>query len=1107
MTLPSPGSAQDEFFRLTADAAPALVWVCDAEGTYTYFNQRWLDFRGRAAAQEVGTGWYEGIHPDDLARRDSEISEPLAQREPYQVQYRLRRADGDYRWVLERGSPQFGHGNAFIGYVGSCVDVSEEVHDRDELREAEDRLTFAVESGQMGEWSFSTATGNIGWSPTMERLCGLEPGSFNGTLEGALAVIHPEDVDMVRQHIERAVVDPEAQLTLVYRVVAPTGEVRWLDTRAQPIDAERREWIGVAIDVTRRQRAEAELRDTVTGLDTVLEHAPVGFAFFDRDFSFVHLNEPLAQVTGLPIEAHVGRTIQELLPDIWTQIEAVLARVVESGQPALDIDVIAQMRGEPGVERHFLTSFYPVNVDGVAAGFGALLVDITEHRRSEIQAQLLAELSELLAAEQTIEAIVEAAVRIPIPDLADACTLYLRPTEVTGPLAVVAHVDPDLEVEMSKAFKHHGHEDADEPVSDVLRQGRSLRVELVTPEMRNSPAVRPDDRALIDGIGVNSFMAVPITHGDTVLGTFAFLSTESKRRFQPSDLEIGEQLAGRIGLAVDNARLAMIAALAQTRLQLLARAGEIVTEKLDSGARLRRLTDLLVPDFADLAAVHVAGPDDTLELLDVAFRDHASQDTDDELYSWPPMPVADNPAPTAVAFETGEPVLLPEIPPDLIHRVRGASVAGAPRRLGITSALAMPLQVGDESLGSFTICYTDSGRRYSEHDVPLVSEVARRVALSALQARTFEEEHETAALLQLSLLPDRLPQIPGLGFVARYLPGSAGLAVGGDWYDVVPLDDGSVVLVIGDVVGHGIAAAASMGRLRSALQLSAIDGDSPSRILDRLNAYLARVGTADMATVLVARLSLRPLSITVATAGHPPVAVVPPAGPCYLIEVAPGPPIGATERAQYEETHVELEMGTSLVLYTDGLIERRGESLDVGLDRLCATLDRQNRRFFRYGDLEALGDVLLGELEAMGREDDVALLCAGVLPAGAGFEFRLPADARELATARHAIGTWLDSRGASRTEEADITLAVNEALANAVAHAYGLRSGDVEVEARDEDGSVVFVVRDEGRWADRHPDSGGRGIQMMKGLMDDVTIDSAPDGTTVTLRRRLRRAQ
>ena len=1099
MTLPSPGSSQDEFFRLTADAAPALVWVSDADGVYTYFNQRWLDFRGRTREDEAGTGWLGGIHPDDQARRAGEIRSPVAAQEPFQAQYRLQRADGDYRWVLERATPHFGPGNVFIGYVGSCVDISEEHHDREELREAEDRLTFAVESGQMGEWSYSVGSGHIGWSPAMERLCGLEPGTFDGTLEGALAVVHPDDVGMVRRRIEGALSDPDAQLTLVYRIVTPTGEVRWLDSRAQPIDADRREWIGVAIDVTRRQRAEAELRDTVTGLDTVLEHAPVGFAFFDREFRFVHLNEPMGGITGLPVDEHVGRAIEELLPDIWNQVEPVLARVVENGKPALDIDVIAQTPGEPGVERHFLTSFYPVNVDGVAAGFGALFVDITEHRRSEIAAQLLAELSELLAAEQTVEEIVDAAVRIPIPDLADACTLYLRPTEITGPLAVVAHVDPDLEVEMGKAFKHHGHEDANEPVSDVLRQGSTIRVELVTPEMRNSPAVRPDDRALIDAIGVNSFMAVPITRGDTVLGSLAFLSTESKRRFQASDVEIGEQLASRIGLAVDNARLATIAALAQVRLQLLARAGETVTERLDSGARLRQLTDLLVPDLADLAAVHVAGPDDTLELLDVAFRAHEFQDADDELRSWPPMPVADNSAPPAVAFATGEPVLLPEIPPDLIHRVRGASVAGAPRRLGITSALALPLQVDDEHLGSFTICYTDSGRRYSEHDVPLVQEVARRVAVAAHNARTFEAEHETATLLQLSLLPDRLPQIAGVELVARYLPGSAGLAVGGDWYDVVPLDDGGLVLVIGDVVGHGIAAAASMGRLRSALQLAAIDGDEPSRILERLNAYLARVGTADMATVLVACLTLRPLSISIASAGHPPVALIAPDGTSRFIEVAPGPPIGATDRALYQETHLDLELGTSLVLYTDGLIERRNESLDIGLARLRTSLDRHD------GELEELAEVLLEELEAMDRDDDVALLCARVLPAGAGMELRIPADPRELAMARHAIGTWLASRGATETEEADVTLAVNEAVANAVAHAYGLSTGEVAIEAHDEDKSVVFVVRDEGRWSDRAPGSGGRGLQMMKGLMDDVTIDSGPGGTTITLRRHLGR--
>ncbi|MGH9025204.1 MAG: GAF domain-containing protein, partial [Acidimicrobiia bacterium] len=585
---------------------------------------------------------------------------------------------------------------------------------------------------------------------------------------------------------EQAIVDPDTPHSLTYRILTPGGEVRWLDTRGQPLDEERQEWIGVAIDVTRRRRAEAELRVKVSGLDSVLEHAPAGFAFFDRDFRFVHVNDPLARMNGLPIDAHAGRTVAELLPQLWTQVEPVLQRVAETGVPAIDVDVITQTRAEPGVDRHFLTSYYPVNVDGVAVGFGALLVDITEHRRSEIAAHLHAEAGELLGSESRIEDLVERAVRMPIPDLADACTLYLRPTEVSGAITTVAHVDPALEAKMRAAYQRHGHESPEDPAADVLQHGKSMRVELVTPEMRVSPAVRAEDRELQLAIGVNSWMAVPVRHRGKVLGSFAFLSTVSERRFKESDLEMAEQLASRIGLAIDNARLSTIAALAQARLLLLARAGEIVTEELDSTARLRRLTGLLVPDLADLAAVHVAGPDgDVLDLLDVAFRDHALQDSGDESRSWPPMPVLDNATPVAVAFRTGESVLLSEVPEDLIERVRGASVAGAPRRLGVTSALAVPLRVDEHRLGTFTICYTDSGRRYSEDDIPLVEELARRVASSVQHARRFEAEHETAALLQLSLLPDRLPQIAGVDLVARYLPGSAGVAVGGDWYDVV----------------------------------------------------------------------------------------------------------------------------------------------------------------------------------------------------------------------------------------------------------------------------------------------------------------------------------
>jgi PAS domain S-box-containing protein len=1092
-----PPPEDEDFFRLAADGAPLLVWTAGPHGDRTYFNHRWLAFRGRTNEDERSGGWLAGVHPADRERRHEAEARAVAARTPFEIEYRLRRADGAYRWLLERGVPQYRDDGSITGYVGSCVDVTEQHLDRKALRDTKKRLTLALEAGHMGEWSYSVERGRIDWSPSMERLHGFEVGSFDGTLEASLAAVHPDDVEMVRERIQQSIADPDSPHSLVYRIITPTGEVRWLDTRGQPLDAERKEWIGVAIDVTRRRQAEAELRETVSGLDAVLEHAPVGFAFFDREFRFVHVNEPLAAMNGIPVEAHTGRSVAELLPQLWEQIEPVLERVVDTGLPATDIDVITQIRGEPGVERHFLASYYPVNVDGVSIGFGALLVDITEHRRSEITAQLLAEAGELLGSELQVEDVVERAVRIPIPDVADACTLYLRPTEVSGALTAVAHIDPTLESEMRAAFRRHGHERPDEPAADVLR-GQSMRVELVTPEMRDNPAVRAEDRALSEAIGVNSWMAVPIRRRGKVLGSLAFVATVSKRRFKDADVEIAEQYADRIGLAVDNARLAATAAVAQARLLLLARAGEIVTEELDSAARLRLLTEVLVPDLADLAAVHAVGDDgEALELVDVAFREHAAQETGDESRSWPPMPVADNPAPAAVAYRTGEPALLSEVPADLVGRVRGASVAGAPRRLGITSALAVPLQVDDHRMGTFTICYTESGRRYSENDVPVVQEVARRVASAVQHARRFEEEHETAALLQLSLLPDRLPQIAGVDLVARYLPGSAGIAVGGDWYDVVALDDGGVVLAIGDVVGHGIAAAASMGRLKSALQLSAVDGDDPGRMLERLNAYLAHVGAADMATVLVARLSLRPLTLKIASAGHPPVALIPPRGTSCYVDVPPGPPLGATLGTKYPVVRVDLELGSRLVLYTDGLVERRGEPLDAGLDRLRETLDRGAE------NLTLLADALLCDLEAIDRDDDVALLCARVLPSGAELDLTLPADPRELATARHAIGTWLASRHATEDEIADVTVAVNEAVANAVAHAYRIQTGEIVVQARDEDGSVVFVVRDHGRWSHRTARRTGRGLDLMRGLMDDVTIDTGDDGTEVVLRRRL----
>jgi serine phosphatase RsbU (regulator of sigma subunit) len=271
------------------------------------------------------------------------------------------------------------------------------------------------------------------------------------------------------------------------------------------------------------------------------------------------------------------------------------------------------------------------------------------------------------------------------------------------------------------------------------------------------------------------------------------------------------------------------------------------------------------------------------------------------------------------------------------------------------------------------MAFAYSDRNYVDDDVALAMEIARRVAPAVGDAMRFEQEHAMAETLQRSLLPEHLDAPEALELVARYLPAVKGAKIGGDWYDLVALDSDRTMIVIGDVLGHGIRAAASMSRLRTAFQVYALEGLSGAQILDRLNAYAASVNRHGvepvMASMLVAEHDARTNQLRFANAGHMPPCIRSIGGEATLVDVTPCTPIGALSDATYVPTESMLEPGAVLLLYTDGLVERRHESLDTSFERLLRELERAP------GALTDLADHVLAEmLDERANEDDVALV-------------------------------------------------------------------------------------------------------------------------------------
>lgn len=385
----------------------------------------------------------------------------------------------------------------------------------------------------------------------------------------------------------------------------------------------------------------------------------------------------------------------------------------------------------------------------------------------------------------------------------------------------------------------------------------------------------------------------------------------------------------------------------------------------------------------------------------------------------------------------------------------------------------------------------------------LVQEIQERAAaqeqLTLQEARAWRE-HRITETLQRSMLPDRMPEIPGVEVAARYIPAAADVQVGGDWYDVIPLRDGMIGLAIGDVAGHGLPAASTMGQLRMALRAYAMQEARPTSVMAGLHQLVSQSPAPELVTLLYMVFDPATRRLSFSNAGHPPALVV--NGDRYEFLCEPlSPPLGVLDEADFAEGEYLLPGSATLVLYTDGLVERRGVSIQEGLDRLALeALDGA------AAGPAALSDHLLAALldEDLVADDVALVVLQPTSSPGGPLRVALPAEARMLVEMRGSLRRWLRQSGISREDENEILVAAGEALSNVVQHAYPEAPGEMVLSARLASDSVELVVEDRGAW---HPDAeqdGGWGLRLMYELMDSVEVEHTAEGTAVRMVRRVR---
>ncbi|MBK3637286.1 SpoIIE family protein phosphatase [Streptomyces asoensis] len=430
----------------------------------------------------------------------------------------------------------------------------------------------------------------------------------------------------------------------------------------------------------------------------------------------------------------------------------------------------------------------------------------------------------------------------------------------------------------------------------------------------------------------------------------------------------------------DRHRAAVEAEAARRRLALVADASTRIGTTLDLERTARELAEVAVPELADVAAVDLLdavvagrrssfGPAEPAVIRALAVR--AADEPDALRAADLPGEVARY-APDRLVTEcvrTGRPVMVAQVKDEDLGRIaRSPESAALLARAGVHSYLAVPLIARGEVLGALDLKRTRNPAPFGHDDVLLARELAARAAVQIDNARWYQSARTTALTLQRSLLPSHPPVIGGLEVASRYQPAGATTEVGGDWFDVIPLPDGKTALVVGDVMGSGIDAAATMGRLRTATTtLASLDLD-PAVLLEHLDRITQGLDHS-IATCVYAVHDPRVGRCRIANAGHLPPVRVRPDGPPELLELPTGAPLGVGG-VPFSTTEVDFAPGDQLVLYTDGLVETRTHSLDERLDALLALLDDPAR------PLQEVCDLLLDALHHPDNHDDVALLVA-----------------------------------------------------------------------------------------------------------------------------------
>ncbi|WP_328466370.1 SpoIIE family protein phosphatase [Actinoplanes sp. NBC_00393] len=806
--------------------------------------------------------------------------------------------------------------------------------------------------------------------------------------------------------------------------------------------------------------------------EDLYEHAPCGYLTTLPDGTIVRVNQTFLAWTGYARSDLIGhRRFRDLLTpgcQLYheTHYAPLLTMQDEVHEIALDV-----VRQDGSKVPTLVNSVLERGPGGAPRIIRTMVFNATERRSYErelLDARRAAEASEQrvrvlqqivadLAAAPTEAEVAEAVVRAPEPAFqAASASIYLVDPD-RDQLIAVASTDP------TTGNWNDMPRSSDRAVAQVARRGDLHMVGTLAEADEHFPdlaeAMRASNRSTV--------VLLPLTTGPAddqngvlVLGVLAF-SFREERTLSDGELRVIRLLGQQAGQALDRARLYDDARRREERSQFLDRTTRSLDEEHRLLQRARRLVERVVPEIADWATVRLQiGPAGLIE-------DAGGPAPDPDRLA----------ARIAEVIESAEPS----------YRTDGDE-------LGCT---VLPLTVRGRVLGTLALRMAPD-RRGAEAERLFLVDLADRAALALENARLYEQERAIARTLQRSLLAGDVPGgDPRFAVETYYQAAAQDLEVGGDWFDAFLITPNKLAVVVGDVVGRGIEAATTMGQLRSAIRALASAENGPARLLEGLDRFCDRVDTARMATVVYAEVDLLSGELSYACAGHLPPLLHEPAGsPQYLLQARSAPLGSRAGDRRRTEHRVRLAAGSRLLLYTDGLVERRGRAIDRGFEALAREYARR-----RDAPLKGLTAGLADTMVGRDHGDDVCLLCL-TLGTEERLERSIGADPLQIALLRADLRGWLVGHAVDPECVDAVLLACSEAVANAIEHGYRDDPfGVVDVAATVSADAVEVRVTDRGSW--RGPGADfvrGRGLQLIEDSMDEVFFDRG-EGTTVTMRR------